>query len=204
LELAAEILNMTKSRGVLGLGLGFRVGSLGALALVCLSASAGLANPRGFEGNYVGATVDASNFEDGVHSLLGTGSAGGWVADQAQTGEGRAPGQRQLQTRIDLAEFPISVRGAVVLGDEIEAVMPMLSYDVPLGDRANIYAGAGYAFVRPGAQTALGDRNGPVLNTGVEASITHNVVLYGDMRIHPRTQADQDPIRFQVGIGRRF
>lgn len=182
-----------------------KVGGIGLTLGLGLGAGAAIAQPAGMAGSYVGAAVDANNFEQSIYSLLGTGSAQGWVADQADTSDANAQaGQRQFQARIDVTNSPVSLRGAMVLGDSVEAVMPLLSYDVPLGDRANVYAGAGYVFVRPGMQTALGDRNGVVLSTGVEAAVTRTIVIYGDMRMQPLTQNNQDPVQFQFGLGHRF
>jgi len=171
-----------------------------------LGNTAAIAQSRGFEGSYLGATVDGSNLEESLGSLLGTGSSRGWVEDQIEgsAGQSGTAGQRNLQTRIDVQDFPVSIRGSLVLGDNIEAAMPMLSYDLPLGNSANIYAGAGYAIVRPGAQTALGDRDGVVLSTGAEAAINRSVVVYGDVRFHPTNTTDQNPVRFQFGLGHRF
>jgi hypothetical protein len=121
-----------------------------------------------------------------------------------EAADGNNAGQRNFQTRIDVEDLPISLRGEVVLGDEIEAVMPGVTYDLPVGNDANIYAGAGYVIVRPGAQTVLGDRDGVVFTTGVEASINQRVILYGNVRLHPTNVGEQDPIRLQFGLGHRF
>jgi len=178
----------------------------GIIGLLGLGNQLAIAQPRGFEGSYLGATVDGSNVGEGLESLLGTGSSRSWVGDQVEGSSSRSgsAGQRNLQTRIDVQDSPISIRGAIVLGDEIEAAMPMLSYDVPLGNSANIYAGAGYALVRPGAQTALGDRDGVVLTTGIEAAVNRTVVIYGDVRFHPTNTTDTNPVRAQFGLGHRF
>lgn len=184
------------------------IGSFICLGIVGWLAEGAIARPRGLEGNYLGATIDGRNVEDGVLTLLGVGSSEEWVYEQATSEEeatatGQA-GHRHFQTRIDVRELPVSLRGAVVLGDEIEAVMPGVTYDLPVGNDANIYAGAGYAIVRPGAQTVLGDRDGLVLTTGVEASINERVILYGNIRLHPTNVGNQDPIRLQFGLGHRF
>jgi len=184
------------------------IGGLVGLGVVGSFAEAAIARPRGLEGSYLGATIDGRNIEDGVLTLLGVGSSEEWVYDQTTSGgEATANGEqghRHFQTRIDVQELPISLRGAVVLGDEVEAVMPGVSYDLPIGNDANVYAGAGYVIVRPGSQTALGDRDGVVFTTGVEASINQRVILYGNVRLHPTNVGEQDPIRFQFGLGHRF
>ncbi|MBD1910333.1 MULTISPECIES: outer membrane beta-barrel protein [unclassified Leptolyngbya] len=191
-------------------GLGFGVVGLGEQAAI--AQTQGQTQPQirtqthGLEGSYLGATVDGSNMRESLGSLLGTGSSRAWVEDQVEGSRNSSghTGQRNLQTRIDVQGFPVSIRGAVVLGDDIEAVMPMLSYDVPVGSSANVYAGAGYALVQPGAQTVLGDRDGVVLSTGVEAAINRSVVVYGDVRYHPTSSQEMNPVRVQLGLGHRF
>ncbi|MBE9102952.1 hypothetical protein [Vacuolonema iberomarrocanum] len=184
------------------------IGGLIGLGLLGWMAEGAIARPRGMEGSYLGATIDGRNVEDGVLTLLGVGSSQEWVYEQAtpdeEADDAASSGQRHFQTRIDVQELPISLRGAVVLGDEIEAVMPGVTYDLPVGNDANVYAGAGYVIVRPGAQTVLGDRDGVVFTTGVEASINQRVILYGNVRLHPTNVGEQDPIRFQFGLGHRF
>lgn len=178
----------------------------GGIIGLLVSGQEAIAQPRGFEGSYLGATVDGSNVGESLGSLLGTGSSRSWVDDQVE-GSSRSSGtegQRNIQTRIDVQNSPVSIRGALVLGDNVEAAMPMLSYDVPIGNSANIYAGAGYAIVRPGAQTVLGDRDGVVLTTGIEAALNRSVVVYGDVRYHPTNSTDANPVRAQFGLGHRF
>lgn len=184
------------------------IGGVVGLGLLGWVAEGAIARPRGLEGSYLGATIDGRNVEDGVLTLLGVSSSQDWVYDQAATDaadhSSGTTGQRHFQTRIDVEASPISLRGALVLGDEIEAVMPGVTYDLPIGNDANVYAGAGYAIVRPGAQTVLGDRDGVVLTTGVEASINRRVILYGNVQVHPTNVDRQEPVRFQFGLGHRF
>jgi hypothetical protein len=183
------------------------LGQQGAIAQTQTQAQAQSRNQtRGLEGSYLGATVDGSNVGESLSSLLGTGGSRAWVEGQVEGTQDASghTGQRNFQTRIDVQDFPVSIRGAIVLGDDIEAVMPMLSYDVPLGGSANVYAGAGYALVQPGTQTVLGDRDGVVLSTGVEAAINRSVVVYGDVRYHPSSGPAENPVRVQFGLGHRF
>lgn len=184
------------------------MGGLIGLGLLGGMADGAIARPSGLEGSYLGATVDGRNVEDGILTLLGIGSGREWVYEETlsedDAADGNDSGQRNFQTRVDVEDLPISLRGEVVLSDEIEAVMPGVTYDLPVGNDANIYAGAGYVIVRPGSQTVLGDRDGVVLTTGVEASINQRVILYGNVRLHPTNVGDQDPIRVQFGLGHRF
>jgi hypothetical protein len=164
--------------------------------------------PQGLEGSYLGVGLDSTNLDSGVRSLLRSPSAAGWVADQLtpRPNSSAAPqaNERQVQGRLDLPNSPLSIRGTVVIDDDVEAVLPMLSYDLPMGVNANIYAGAGYLLVRPGEATVLGDRDGPVFNAGAETALNQRIILYGDLRYRPVTAVGEDPVRVQFGMGHRF
>ena len=185
----------------------FAIGLMVGLS-VSLDGLPSRAETRGLRDSYVGVTMTGESAEESLESLLRSTDEVMWLIDQA-TGESRerTEGDRQYQGRIALPNLPVSVRTTVVVADELRAVMPTLSYDMAIADGANIYAGAGYAFVRETeGETSLGDRSGVVLTTGAEASLTQRLVIYGDMRFHPdqRQSETGDRVRVQVGIGRRF
>lgn len=184
-------------------------GVCGAIAPLLFSNTPAWANPSGFSGSYVGSVINPTEFESSLQSVALSGSAAAWLMEQAINAGQPAPGQitapdTQFHGRLDLPNLPISVRGTLILNQDIEAVMPSLTYDVPVGNAANVYAGAGYAIVRPGAQTPLGDRDGVVITTGVEASVGRRVVVYGDVRYRPGPAAAADNMQMQLGIGHRF
>ncbi|HEY9625493.1 MAG TPA: hypothetical protein V6C78_34555 [Crinalium sp.] len=191
---------------------------LGIFSTLLLAPSA-MADP-GLEGSYFGVAVDANEANQGLQELLQSGDPNAWLLNQtlgqsaSQSGTSSPAANtasqltsRQLQGRLDLPNSRISIRGAVDLGEQRRAVTPMFSYDFPVGDRANVYAGAGYTFVEKQGTAALGgDRNGLVLNAGAEAAVGQEFVIYGNVRFRPDTQRalDGSPLRVQVGIGHRF
>ncbi len=183
---------------------------LGALAVMMVGHGGAIAlpaRPQGLEGNYLGVGLDSTNLDSGVRSLLRSPSGAGWVADQlTPRSSSAAPhaNERQIQGRLDLTNSPLSIRGTVAIDDDVEAVLPMISYDLPMGVNANVYAGAGYLLVRPGEATMLGDRDGLVLNAGAETALNQRLILYGDLRYRPVTAVGEDPIRVQFGMGHRF
>ncbi|HIK42255.1 hypothetical protein [Thermoleptolyngbya sp. M55_K2018_002] len=181
----------------------------GAIAPLLVAHTPAWANPRGFAGSYVGSVVNPSEFESSLQSVVLSGGSAAWLMEQAMNAGRPAPGQTtapdtQFHGRLDLPNSPISLRGTLVLNQDIEAVMPSITYDLPLGSAANVYAGAGFAIVRPGAQTPLGDRDGVVITTGVEASVGRRVVVYGDVRYRPGPAAATENMQMQLGIGHRF
>ncbi len=193
-----------------------------AIAPIILSAQTATAQPRGLQGSYVGVALDGNQSAESLSGFLDAGNPESWIVEEALRLQGIRAGFNaesadnkigsesagsQFQGRLDLPNTPISVRGAVFLGDNTNAVLPMLSYDLPVTNNANVYAGAGYALVKtPGEATPLGDRNGVVLTTGAEAAISEGLVIYGDAKLGINTGRDDGnlPVKLQVGAGYRF
>ncbi len=141
-----------------------------ACALTFVSTlSANAQSEKGLEGHYVGGSFQTGNGVTGI-SIYG---------------------------RYDVRQLPISVRGSVDVtdfsGDTYTQFAPAVTYDLPIGEKANAYAGAGLVFGE-GDSTAF-------LNAGAEKEIATNVVVFGDLNIP--LDSDIDP-GFGVGLGYRF
>lgn len=167
---------------------------LSAVSAAMLSAGIASANPyqveverRGMNANYVGAGVAA-----GVTN-------GGQTGDAANLGG-------NLQGRFAVPNTPVSVRGAVLYSGETSAIMPMVSYDVPITNRANVYVGGGYSFVEDnGEPTPMGNEDAPLIVVGGEANFG-DVVVYGDGKwgINAYRDSPADSFTMQAGVGYRF
>lgn len=98
--------------------------------------------------------------------------------------------------RYDYPQLPISVRGSVSIlnggGDTDAFFQPVVTYDLPIGNKANAYAGAGLGFGN-GDSTAF-------LNAGAEKEIATNIVVFGDLRL----PLNDDDAGFGVGLGYHF
>jgi hypothetical protein len=159
-----------------------------ALAPLLLSANPAAAETRGFDGSYIGAGPAA-------------GATNGGNANDAATFGGN------IQGRFAVPNAPVSVRGTVLFTDKTSALMPVLSYDIPVAANTNVYTGVGYSFVQnPGTATPLGNQNAVVLTTGVESEVTKNVVVYGDAKygINAYQNSSASALSFQAGVGFRF
>ncbi|HAG79600.1 MAG TPA: hypothetical protein DCL61_00200 [Cyanobacteria bacterium UBA12227] len=159
-----------------------------AIAPILLSANSASARPEGTDANYIGAGVAA-----GVTN-------GGQDGDAATFGG-------NIQGRITTSKAPVSLRGAVLFSDDNSAIMPIVTYDVPVTNNANIYVGAGYSFVETeGQPTPLGNSNAPVVTVGAEAQFGQNVVVYGDTKIgiEAYENSSASAVSFQGGAGIRF
>jgi len=144
--------------------------------------------PKGFDGAYVGGGIAA-----GVTN-------GGQQNDAALFGG-------NIQGRVQIPNTPVSARGAVLFGGENAAIMPIVTYDVPVATNTNVYVGGGYSFVeKDGKNTPLGNKSAPVVTVGAESSITRDVVVYGDAKwgINAYQNSKADALSFQAGVGYRF
>lgn len=144
--------------------------------------------PTGTRGSYIGAGISAG------------------VTNGGQTGDAATFGGN-IQGRYAIPNTPLSARGAILFSDETSAIMPMLSYDVPVTNRANVYLGAGYSFVEAnGKPTPLGNKDAVVLTTGIEAEASRNIMLYSDVKlgIDAYENTSVPAASFQVGAAYRF
>jgi len=88
---------------------------------------------------------------------------------------------------------PVSARGAILFNDESAALMPMISYDVPVTNNANVYLGAGFTLCDgEGKLTPLGNKDAVVLTTGLKLS--QNIVVYGDAKWELMLKGSADPV----------
>ncbi len=159
------------------------------IAPVLLSASAVSAQTAGLQGNYVGAGIGAGVTDDG-----------------REGGDGETFGGN-VQGRLAIPNAPVSLRGAVLFGGDATAIMPMVTYDVPVANNTNLYLGGGYSIVTSdNKSTQLGNQDSVVLTTGVETGVGRNVVLYSDVKwgIDAYEDSSKDAVSLQLGAGFRF
>jgi hypothetical protein len=152
------------------------------------SASSAFAQPKGTKADYIGAGVSAG------------------VTNGGQNGDAATFGGN-IQGRLTTQKAPVSVRGAVLFSDDTSAIMPMLTYDVPVARNTNVYVGGGYSFVeKDGQPTPLGNKNAPVVTVGAETQLGQNLVVYGDTKwgIDAYQNSPADAVSVQAGAGFKF
>lgn len=176
-------------KGLLGL-------SVSALVFAPAFLSAGKASaqtavqPTGTDASYLGAGIS-----------VGVTNGGSPIYDDDSQFGGN------VQGRFAIPNTPLSARGALLFGGDTVAVMPMISYDVPVTNNANVYLGAGYSFVGDnGESTPLGNKDAVVLTAGVESQIKRNIVLYGDAKLGIDAYEDSSApaASIQAGAAYRF
>ncbi|MEB3164821.1 MAG: outer membrane beta-barrel protein [Prochlorothrix sp.] len=169
--------------------------TLAASVLTVLSAAAivgsarpAAANPEGLDGHYLGGGLS-----------IGT-TSGGQANDERTLGG-------NVQSRFDIPNAPVSLRGSVLFTDENATFVPMLSYDLAVSDSTNLYAGGGGSFVLSNdSTTPLGNRDAFALTAGVESGLTDRLAVYGDVKlgINAYEKSWADALSVQMGAAYRF
>ncbi|WP_448560477.1 hypothetical protein [Trichothermofontia sp.] len=146
-------------------------------------------------------------------SYFGAGGAAGLTSGGAPDGNGEnANFGGNLQGRVYIPNAPVSLRGAIIFSDTASQIMPLVTYDVPLSNRANLYAGGGYSFFETNKTnrqqpTPLGNDDTVVLTTGVEAAVTRDIVVYTDAKYGIdayQSKGSGGAVSIQFGAGFRF
>jgi hypothetical protein len=159
--------------------------SLGAViaasVVTSFSAIAAAETPR-LPGSYVGAGISLQSFATNP-SVIGANLAG----------------------RYKFEGVPLSARSSVIFGNGGASVVPTVSYDLPVGDRTNVYLGAGGSFKVGGESSLTGDRNSFAIQPGVEVSLNRRVLLYSNAVIPFNGQNNGSAgASVQAGVGVQF
>jgi len=133
-------------------------------------------------GSYLGAGVSLQSFATNP-SVVGANIAGRYKFD----------------------DVPVSVRSSVLFGNGGTSIVPTISFDLPVGDRANVYLGAGASFKVGGNNSMTGDQTAFALQPGLEVSLTNRVLLYSNAVIPFNGQSNGSAgTSLQAGVGMQF
>ncbi|MDZ8222632.1 MULTISPECIES: hypothetical protein [unclassified Nostoc] len=108
--------------------------------------------------------------------------------------------------RYKLLEAPLSLRAQVLIGNNT-AIVPTVSYDLPLNWQADAYLGAGLVLASGGGSSPVGDKISFALQPGIDYMIPNsNTVLFGNAIIAFDAYRDSGgtAISVQGGVGLRF
>jgi Outer membrane protein beta-barrel domain len=139
-------------------------------------------------------------------SYIGAGIGGNITRASNKPNENNRFGGN-IQGRLAIPNAPVSARGTFLFGGGNSAIIPTLTYDVPISQNTNLYAGAGYSFVsKDGKNTAIGNRDAFVLNAGIESQVGKNIVIYGDAKygIKAYQNSAASPLSLSAGVGFNF
>ncbi|MBU6228234.1 MAG: hypothetical protein KGQ93_00890 [Cyanobacteria bacterium REEB459] len=145
---------------------------IGYRALVALSATA-IATVGG------AMTAGAARAQVAYGSYVGIGAAAGLTKDAA-TGQGGSL-QGVLAGRYRFLTAPISLRAQAFLFGNDFAVVPTVSYDVPLTWNMDAYLGAGISLPGGSGATVVGNKTAFVLQPGIDYMFPNsNLVAFGN------------------------
>jgi len=141
-------------------------------------------------------------------SYVGIGASLGVTEGDDLLGEDRTSGA-VISARYNILELPISVRAQVLLSDTT-AIVPTVSYDIPINWQTDAYIGAGVAFQDGGDDgdtSPIGNQTAFVIQPGVDYSLPYSrLVLYGNAIIafDAYEQSGGTAASLQGGVGLRF
>jgi hypothetical protein len=157
----------------------------------------------------IAATWSAPVFAQPAYgSYVGIGASLGVTEGDDLLGEDRASGA-VISARYNILELPISVRAQVLLSDTT-AIVPTVSYDIPLNWQTDAYVGAGVAFQDGGDDgdtSPIGNQTAFVIQPGIDYSLPYSrLVLYGNAIIafDAYEQGGGTAASLQGGVGLRF
>jgi opacity protein-like surface antigen len=139
-------------------------------------------------------------------SYLGVGASFGLNNGNTSAGE-TARTHILLTGRYKFLEVPLSLRTQVMIGSST-AVVPTVSYDIPMNFDTDIYIGAGVALANTADTTPVGNKNSFVLQPGIDFAIPKtNFVLFGNVTFAfdaYRHAPGVTATAVQTGVGFRF
>jgi hypothetical protein len=131
-------------------------------------------------------------------SYVGVGPTVG-ISDGVQVGG-------VLAFRYKLLESPISFRAQALVGQST-AVVPTVSYDVPLNWQTDAYLGAGLVFAGGDTPSPVGNKISFALQPGIDYMVPNsNTVLFGNAIIafDAYRSGGGTALSLQGGVGLRF
>jgi hypothetical protein len=136
-------------------------------------------------------------------SYVGVGANMG-VSDGGN-GEGSSPGGL-ISVRYKFLEAPFSLRTQALIGSS-QAIVPTISYDLPISWQTDAYLGAGVVFAAGDEPTPVGNKTGLALQPGIDYALPNSkAVIFGNAIIAPNAyqEGGGTAISVQGGIGWRF
>jgi hypothetical protein len=136
-------------------------------------------------------------------SYVGIGPAFGVTSGNGSNEQKKVSGI--INGRYKFLELPISVRAQAFLGDGV-AIVPTVSYDLPLNWQADAYIGVG-ANINVSGNTPIGNKTGFAIQPGIDYALPHsNLVLFGNAVISfdAYKKGGGTAASVQGGVGLRF
>ncbi|PSB02004.1 hypothetical protein [Merismopedia glauca] len=136
-------------------------------------------------------------------SYVGVGGNLGFSQSENQDGK---PLGGVISVRYKMLEIPISLRSQALLGSG-QAIVPSISYDLPLNWQTDAYVGAGVALPISSSDSPVGNKTSLVIQPGIDYSLPNsNAVLFGNavVSLDAYEEGGGAAISIQGGVGWRF
>ncbi|WP_432808160.1 hypothetical protein [Pantanalinema sp. GBBB05] len=150
------------------------------------------------------ATPSSANAQAAYGSYIGLGGSFGLTPGKNDHNQFAG----DLAVRYKFLKAPVSLRTQVLVG-ESTAVVPTVSYDIPINWQADAYVGIGASIVtNHNKNTPVGNRTTFVVQPGVDYALPNsNWVVFGNAIIAFDAYDDVDnrtAVSLQGGLGLRF
>ncbi|MBD1936535.1 hypothetical protein [Microcoleus sp. FACHB-68] len=133
-------------------------------------------------------------------SYVGVGGSVGVNGD----GDG-TQGAAVVAVRYKLLEVPVSLRAQAFINGDGTAIVPTVSYDIPMNWQTDAYVGAGVSFA--GGDTPVGDKTSFAIQPGIDYSLPNSrLVVFGNAIIAFDAYRKEGgaAVSVQGGLGLRF
>jgi len=141
-------------------------------------------------------------------SYVGIGGSFGLSSGDSAFGEDSSSGA-VIAARYKLLRAPVSIRAQALISDRT-AIVPTVSYDIPLNWQTDVYIGAGASLMLDGDQedtSPVGNQSSFVLQPGIDHTLPNsNLVLFGNaiFAFDGYQAGGNAAVSIQGGVGLRF
>jgi hypothetical protein len=141
-------------------------------------------------------------------SYVGIGGSFGLSSGDDAFGEDSSSGA-VIAARYKLLRAPVSIRAQALISDRT-AIVPTVSYDIPLNWQTDVYIGAGASLMLDGDQedtSPVGNQSSFVLQPGIDYALPNsNLVLFGNaiFAFDGYQEGGNAAVSVQGGVGLRF
>lgn len=119
-----------------------------------------------------------ANAQAAYGSYIGAGGSLGLSDDDNGDGDGLG---LVVSGRYKLFAIPVSLRGQAFLFNGDVALVPTVSYDIPLSFQTDVYIGAGVSLPTGDDASPVGDQTAFVIQPGIDFAIPRsNLVVFGN------------------------
>lgn len=152
----------------------------------------------------IGLQTHAVQAQAAYGSYVGTGPAFGVTSGEGDDEDSKVSGV--LAVRYKFLELPVSLRTQLFVGNG-SAIVPTVSYDIPLNYRVDAYVGIGAAVPLSDRTSPVGNKTSFAIQPGIDYTLPNSsFVVFGNtvIAIDAYEKGGNTAVSFQGGVGLRF